>query len=78
MAVDPRESRGGPPAGTELAGIGIQFTLVLLAFLFGGRWLDQRLGTEPWLLLAGVFLGFGLSTLWMFRRLQARGGKGPR
>jgi len=80
MAVDPQGSqpRGGPPAGTELAGIGIQFTVVLLAFLFGGRWLDQRLGTEPWLLLAGVFLGFALSTIWMMRRLQARDGKGRR
>lgn len=68
----------GPLQGTELAALGLQFTLVLLAFLFLGRWLDGRLGTEPWLLLAGVFAGFGLSTLWMYRRLTARGRSGGR
>ena len=77
MAADPeaRPRGGGPPQGTELAGIGIQFTVVLLAFLFGGKWLDDRLGTEPWLLMGGVFVGFGLSLLWMLRRLRVRNGK---
>jgi ATP synthase protein I len=70
---------GGDPAGgspTELAGIGVQFALVLIAFLFGGRWLDAKLGTEPWLLMAGVFVGFGLSVYWMYRRLNARNPRG--
>lgn len=77
MTADSRKSAPGgkgPPQGTELASIGLQFFLVLMAFLFLGRWLDGRLGTEPWLLLAGVFVGFGLSTLWMYRRLSGRGG----
>ncbi|HEU0016530.1 MAG TPA: AtpZ/AtpI family protein [Longimicrobium sp.] len=66
--------RGGPgqdPA--RLAGIGLQFGIVLVAFLFLGRWLDERLGTGPWLLMAGVFVGFALSLLWMYRRLMDRG-----
>jgi ATP synthase protein I len=25
---------------------------------FGGKWLDGRFGTEPWLMIAGVILGF--------------------
>lgn len=62
--------KGQDPA--QLAGIGIQFGVVLVAFLFAGKWLDDRLGTEPWLLMAGVFVGFGLSVLWMYRRLMVR------
>ncbi|HEU0302608.1 MAG TPA: AtpZ/AtpI family protein [Longimicrobium sp.] len=76
MAADSRKSPPGGkgPQGAELASVGLQFTLVLLGCLVLGRWLDGRLGTEPWLLLAGVFVGFGLSTLWMYRRLSGRGG----
>jgi F0F1-type ATP synthase assembly protein I len=62
--------RGGQDPA-RLAGIGLQFGIVLVAFLFAGNWLDRRLGTAPWLLMAGVFLGFGLSVFWMYRRLMA-------
>ena len=61
--------KSGGPQPTELMGIGIQFVAVLLAFLFAGKWLDERLGTSPWLLMIGVFLGFGLSLLYIYRRL---------
>jgi len=30
----------------------------LLGF-FGGRWADEKLGTEPYLMIAGIVLGFG-------------------
>ncbi len=69
---------GGGQDPSQLAGIGIQFGVVLVAFLFAGKWLDDRLGTEPWLLMAGVFVGFGLSTAWMYWRLTARGRNGGR
>jgi ATP synthase protein I len=39
------------------AGLGFQFAAVLLAFGALGWWLDGLLGTRPWLLVAGVFLG---------------------
>jgi len=78
-ANSPGPGRGGKggqdPA--RLAGIGIQFGIVLVAFLLAGNWLDERLGTEPWLLLAGVFLGFGLSVFWMYRRLMVRDREDP-
>jgi F0F1-type ATP synthase assembly protein I len=32
---------------------------VLLGVL-GGRWLDDRLGTQPWLLLTGALIGVGV------------------
>ncbi|HWK90017.1 MAG TPA: AtpZ/AtpI family protein [Longimicrobium sp.] len=75
MTPSSKDSRPGGRSGADpaqLAGIGIQFGVVLVAFLFAGNWLDRRLGTQPWLLLAGVFLGFGLSVLWMYRRLVVR------
>jgi F0F1-type ATP synthase assembly protein I len=61
------KSAGRAPA--DLAGIGVQFVAVLLVFLFLGKWLDERLGTSPWLLMIGVFLGFGLSLLYIYRKL---------
>jgi F0F1-type ATP synthase assembly protein I len=61
------KSTGHRPA--DLAGIGVQFVAVLLVFLFLGKWLDERLGTSPWLLMIGVFLGFGLSLLYIYRKL---------
>lgn len=67
-----REKPGGaatPPPARDLAGLGLQYVATLLLFLFGGRWLDGRLGTEPVLTLVGVFLGFVLGTLYIYRRL---------
>ena len=63
--------KGGEQDPAQLAGIGLQFGIVLVAFLFAGKWLDDRLGTEPWLTMAGVFVGFALSVLWMYRQLTA-------
>jgi F0F1-type ATP synthase assembly protein I len=40
------------------AGLGLTFAFTLLAFAGIGYWLDERFGTSPWLLIAGVFLGF--------------------
>lgn len=74
MTANPKGPAGRGGGGQDparLAGIGIQFGIVLVAFLFAGKWLDDRLGTEPWLLMAGVFVGFGLSVFWMYRRLMA-------
>ena len=31
----------------------------------------RKFGTEPWLMMAGVFVGFALSVLWMYRQLTA-------
>jgi ATP synthase protein I len=37
--------------------VGLEIVLSLLVGFFGGRWLDGKLGTEPWISLVG--LGFG-------------------
>ncbi len=53
------------------AGAGLQFAVSLLVSLFLGQWLDRRLGTDPWLMMLGVFLGGGAGFYAMYRRLMA-------
>jgi F0F1-type ATP synthase assembly protein I len=55
----------------EYAGLGLQFAASIILFLFLGQWLDRRLGTEPWMLLIGVFVGAGGSFFLMYRKLTA-------
>ena len=39
--------------------IGIQLAAILLLFLFGGHWLDERYGSSPWFVLLGTLIGMG-------------------
>ena len=50
-------------------GLGITFTVTILAFLFLGRWLDTKLGTEPWLMLFGAAIGLTLGFVHMIYTL---------
>jgi ATP synthase protein I len=80
MAREPRRSQKAGKAGpgaAGLMGVGLQVAASILLFLFAGRWLDARLGTGPWLLMLGVFAGFGASFYSIYRRLTPpRGGAG--
>ncbi|HEX8432133.1 MAG TPA: AtpZ/AtpI family protein [Longimicrobium sp.] len=65
----PAVKTGGGATAGDLAGVGLQFAATILCFLLLGMWLDRRLGTDPWLMLAGVMLG-GVGGFWsMYRRL---------
>ncbi len=66
-----RKGVGGGPSGAEFAGVGLQFAISILLFVFLGQWLDRRLGTAPWCLMVGVFLGAGASFYSMYRKLMA-------
>ena len=70
----------GPPGGkgadegpsvSEFAGVGLQFAVSILVFVYAGQWLDRKLGTAPWMLMLGVFLGAGASFYSMYRKLTA-------
>lgn len=63
------EKEGGH--GAEYAGLGLQFAASVVLFLYAGQWLDRRLGTEPWLMIIGVFTGAGASFYSMYRKLMA-------
>jgi F0F1-type ATP synthase assembly protein I len=56
-------------SGAAFAGIGLQFALTILVFVFAGVWLDRRLGTSPWLLLICVFAGAAGGFYSMYRRV---------
>jgi F0F1-type ATP synthase assembly protein I len=46
-------------AAGPLLGSGIQLAAAVAFFFFVGRWLDGKLGTDPWLMLLGAFIGVG-------------------
>jgi ATP synthase protein I len=72
---------GGPGRGTqrgaaapsigEYAGVGLQFALTIVAFMFAGMWLDRTLGTSPWLLILFVFGGASAGFYSIYRKLMA-------
>jgi ATP synthase protein I len=65
----PTPSRG--LSGADFAGVGIQFAVAIIAFLFAGQWLDDRIGTKPVFTIAGVFLGAGAAFYNMYRKITA-------
>ena len=65
------KSSAGGPSGGEFAGIGLQFAVSILGGLYAGQWVDTKLGSAPWFLIIGVFLGAGLSFYSMYRKLMA-------
>jgi F0F1-type ATP synthase assembly protein I len=78
MRENPRDGRpeasGGtrrPLSGGEFAGMGMQFAAAILLFVFAGVWLDKRLGTSPWLVILGVFVGGAAGFFSMYRKVTA-------
>lgn len=67
--IDPKPPRTPANQAGEVLGVGLQFAGAILLFLFVGRWLDERLGTEPWLLLLGVLVGAGAGFFSLYRQL---------
>jgi ATP synthase protein I len=75
MPLEPREpdwKRSSISEAGEVMGVGLQFAASILLFLFAGRWLDGYLGTSPWLLIAGVFIGASAGFYAMYRQLVVR------
>jgi F0F1-type ATP synthase assembly protein I len=65
----PPRSRSRPLGLGGAASGGIEFTVAILVGLFVGRWLDRRMGTEPWLLILGVFVGAAAGFYNLYRAL---------
>jgi len=63
--------KGSAPSASDFAGIGLQFAASILLFVYAGQWLDRRLGTGPWFLIVGVFVGAGGAFYSMYRKLMA-------
>ena len=58
-------------SGSEFAGVGMQFAVIIVGFALAGVWLDRRLGTSPWLVILGVFGGASLG-FWQMYRMVTR------
>jgi len=83
MAKSPGEPpRDSKPTGEvspwALAGLGMQFFVAILVFVYAGNWLDRRFGTSPLFLLGGVLVGGGGVFYSGYRRITAPGAPNTR
>lgn len=67
----PQPSSKTSLSGADFAGVGLQFAAAIIAFLFAGQWLDNRLGTNGLFTIAGVFVGGGAAFYNMYRKITA-------
>ncbi len=58
---------------SQISGIGFTLVSYVLVFTGGGYLLDRLLHTDPWLMVAGVFVGAALGFFFMIRALTAAG-----
>ena len=75
---DSEQDHGGPSrswmtsVGPFLT-LGLQLAISVVVMFFLGRWLDQKLGTEPWLMITGLALGVAGGFVYFFRTVIAIG-----
>lgn len=67
----PKEREGAAGDLYRYSSLGLQFAATVGVFALAGRWLDGRWNTGPWLLIAGVFLGFALGLYSMIQKLPS-------
>ena len=88
---DDKKSNGSPVTSFKAFGVagplfgsGIQLAAAVAVFFFVGRWLDGKLGTEPWLMLTGALAGAGgglysfIKTALKVGRSESENGKSPK
>jgi len=63
------------PADLKALGIGLELSMVIGGLGYAGYWLDEKFGSDPWLLLTGVFLGISGGSWHAIK--MANGGKLP-
>ncbi len=66
-----KQGGGGSLGAGAYAGLGLQFALSILLFLYAGQWVDKKLGTSPAFLVVGVFVGAGAAFYSMYRTLMS-------
>ncbi len=67
----PHQSSNKSLSGADFAGVGMQFAIAIVVFLFAGQWLDNRLGTNGLFTMAGVFVGGGAAFYSLYRKITA-------
>lgn len=48
--------------------LGYTIAVPLIVFALGGRWLDKKLGTSPFLLLFGILLSIGITSYLVYKK----------
>jgi F0F1-type ATP synthase assembly protein I len=72
--VDEKRSQPSPNkglSGADFAGMGLQFAVAIIVFLFAGQWLDKRLGINGLFTIVGVFVGAAAAFYNMYRKVSA-------
>jgi ATP synthase protein I len=69
-AIDPEVKRMWRIAGNTGA-VGIEIAVAVIIGYLGGRYLDRKLGTEPWISYAGLLAGIGAAIKALLRVVRA-------
>ncbi|MDI6777896.1 MAG: AtpZ/AtpI family protein [Patescibacteria group bacterium] len=48
--------------------LGFTIAIPLVVFALAGRFLDKKLGTSPWLLLAGILISIAVSSWLVYKK----------
>jgi F0F1-type ATP synthase assembly protein I len=65
------DERRREASAASYASLGVQFVVAILLFLWVGKWLDAKLGTSPWLLIIGTFVGAAAGFYNLYRKIMA-------
>lgn len=57
MSLIGPESRKQLKAAMRVSAVGLELVLAIAVGYFAGRWLDTKLGTDPYLKISGLVLG---------------------
>jgi F0F1-type ATP synthase assembly protein I len=69
-AIDPEVKKMWRTAGTTGA-VGIEIAVAIIIGYLGGRFLDRKLGTEPWISYAGLLAGIGAAVKALLRVVRS-------
>jgi hypothetical protein len=69
-------------AGTQNAALrwsaaGFEFAVAVVLFFLGGRWLDAKVGSGPWLSVVGSLVGIAVGTYLLIRPALSARTPGP-
>lgn len=75
MKDDGNGSEGILRAAAPYLTLGIQIAAGVVMFLFIGKYADERFGTKPWLMVAGIVVGFAGGMIHFFREVMTMSKK---
>lgn len=50
--------------------LGYSIAVPLVLFALGGRFLDKKLGTSPWLLLGGIVISIAITSFIVYKKVM--------